>query len=743
MLAMQTHAAPRILAAKGCVSEPIYAPSRGVLAGDAQSVEFSRIMLYELLETMHVQHPKAAPRQYVYDLAQQAVADSQEELYKILRPAACALADGLRALELCISDKSTAYPAGTEAVHRLASAMRARGTPIRVAATVRDLGLPTGATRKRAGGMASARLKQGRARAERAAKMAGTNRKYAARLATTGALPQATWGLELGASPTVVARARRLLGAAAAPGKKRCLTTAIAVEVGSENDPAVTIRLRQLNEWRHVYTSLGPQDKKAAAKAWRGYVVSLAQPQGRWARVRGMISSTVATLYDIGWIPASPLAWIHPDRERYADARGAAADWVEIQQQISQTVVDGLWAAAVERPSAAGLDGSPDLTAPKRLIEQWTRRGETGKATVGKTVLAGGQWSGAEAAELGVKGAQAACPRCGENARETLVHRYYECAANASSGSDDVQRTQHLVHQAQREVERNPALWLRGLGTTPEAGGGDGQTLPTRVWRLEGGAFQRAAATSSGVLWCATDGSGGANSSDPRVRRVGWGAIAYVVGSDLAAIPIGAAWGGVPGRQTVARAEAHALAEALNLFGKWGFGEIRVSADASYVVGAAEKLRTGAPIDSNTDLWQAARQVWDNLQRRGVKVEVLKVRAHPERRQWQMEPGERRHQVFGNAAADTLAERAAAATAVTAVREVEVRQADQLRADIVARLVAIELEVQAADKDRKQANAEAEARLREEEQALGSPAADGSPGEGTANGGQQEPLRRR
>ena len=81
VLAMQTHAAPHILSARECVTEPIYAPSRSVLAGDAQPVELSRVMLYELLEAMHVQHPRAAPRQCADDLAQQAVARDHEELY--------------------------------------------------------------------------------------------------------------------------------------------------------------------------------------------------------------------------------------------------------------------------------------------------------------------------------------------------------------------------------------------------------------------------------------------------------------------------------------------------------------------------------------------------------------------------------------------------------------------------------------------------------------------------------------
>ena len=129
----------------------------------------------------------------------------------------------------------------------------------------------------------------------------------------------------------------------------------------------------------------------------------------------------------------------------------------------------------------------------------------------------------------------------------------------------------------------------------------------------------------------------------------------------------------------MARAEAHALAEALSIVGSWGFKEIRVSADASYVVKAAERLKAGAPICSNADLWQAAREAWKGLVRRGVCVEVVKVRAHPERRQWQMEPGEQRHQIFGNAAADTLADRAAAAAAVSGVREAEIQRSAACR----------------------------------------------------------------
>ena len=117
----------------------------------------------------------------------------------------------------------------------------------------------------------------------------------------------------------------------------------------------------------------------------------------------------------------------------------------------------------------------------------------------------------------------------------------------------------------------------------------------------------------------ATDGSGGTHSSDPRLRRVGWGAVVFV---DYSKAPLGYASGHVEGAQTVPRSELYGLV----WFASHTSGDIEVAIDAKYVVKGfhkgKHKLHT-----HHVDLWV---KLWHAIGHREGRLTVLWVKSHAE-----------------------------------------------------------------------------------------------------------------
>ena len=147
------------------------------------------------------------------------------------------------------------------------------------------------------------------------------------------------------------------------------------------------------------------------------------------------------------------------------------------------------------------------------------------------------------------------CPRCGEE-EETTFHQLWECPCNDSIAGTHPE----LVERARHGSVEAPCFWLRGLPplhwvydycmlpTQRELQ--FTQCRPTNPLQLPVGAF------------VATDGSGGAHSSDPRLRRCGWGFAVYGPTGDLLGTGSGPlhSW-----RQTVPLAELEAAKAAVSL----------------------------------------------------------------------------------------------------------------------------------------------------------------------------------
>ena len=173
------------------------------------------------------------------------------------------------------------------------------------------------------------------------------------------------------------------------------------------------------------------------------------------------------------------------------------------------------------------------------------------------------------------------------------------------------------------------------------------------------------------------DGSGGTFSSDPRLRRVGWGAGVW----DEQLNPLGTLQGNVVGLQTINRAELKGAIELL----RHTKGDLIVVTDSAYLI----RGHTKGPrrrLQSNRRLWL---EYWRVFGAREGHIRYLKVKSHatdPEVRarfpDWAL---------FVNDKADELASEAAAQAAVPQDLVSRVLAMDTLAEQIRRRLAAIQM----------------------------------------------------
>ena len=113
------------------------------------------------------------------------------------------------------------------------------------------------------------------------------------------------------------------------------------------------------------------------------------------------------------------------------------------------------------------------------------------------------------------------CPRCGE-AAETAYHRYWECPANCHVENQLALRTSDYMRET---ASKEPAQLTRGIA--PLTAYPKIPPPPEKCKVIVTGAIS---ADKNGIV-IFTDGSGGAEGSDVRLRRCGWAYIQMEVGT--------------------------------------------------------------------------------------------------------------------------------------------------------------------------------------------------------------------
>ena len=178
----------------------------------------------------------------------------------------------------------------------------------------------------------------------------------------------------------------------------------------------------------------------------------------------------------------------------------------------------------------------------------------------------------------------------------------------------------------------------------------------------------------------ATDGSGGEQSSDPRLRRCGWGAVVSTLESEGMTV-LAHASGGIEGKQTVPRAELTALAWIA-----WRTsGDITVAVDAMYVVKGFNRGEQWVH-GSNVGLWQ---HLWQGIAERQGAITLRWTKSHPTVADLELYEDVPVWQFRLNAWVDGLAEAAAAEAGFGQRARSRVSMIDGMAHKVLCRLSAV------------------------------------------------------
>ena len=104
LLGLQMLLAPRAIRVSNVIGEPKQ-PSNGLTAGSRRANFYARLLLYPILESMHIMFPSAGPRSYVDDMAQLLTGEDKDITDMASRSAKILIAK-LRAIKTVISGKS-------------------------------------------------------------------------------------------------------------------------------------------------------------------------------------------------------------------------------------------------------------------------------------------------------------------------------------------------------------------------------------------------------------------------------------------------------------------------------------------------------------------------------------------------------------------------------------------------------------------------------------------------------------
>ena len=325
---------PRAIRRRGAYG-PIVQPTRSLVAGARRAVDFSRCILYALMEELSNRFlPAVVTSTWVDDVVQRAEG-LRRQVVATLLSAGRTFAEGVEGLGLTLASKSAVVATSFDIAKELQQKFLAMGISVKAKNVTADLGVDRGtvvggrpklAKRRK---IAASRLQ----RVYKVARLSKCTKALAKKLLFTGIGPQRTYAAGVfGVAPSVVLSWRRSIGRTLSPGMRgRCLDTFLQLEVGAR-DPHFATAFQVLDAW--IYLLSQPAERKRAERAWpraRKLVLSW-PPNKRWRRATGVTYAVICLLLDIGWQPDGPWDWVSDVGERFCvpdDAwdSGEELDW--------------------------------------------------------------------------------------------------------------------------------------------------------------------------------------------------------------------------------------------------------------------------------------------------------------------------------------------------------------------------------------------------------------------------------
>ena len=352
----------------------------------------------------------------------------------------------------------------------------------------------------------------------------------------------------------------------------------------------------------------------------------------------------MATLKAVGWDAKYPQMWTDPRGDQWViDSSAGDTGLLDLITADASTLV---WKEASLAWCGEGLEAGLDADLSFAYHRSLQRDHQPRDLGMLETFLCGGYWPMLRRHQCGLADSPT-CKRCGL-ADDSAFHMLWGCGANVLVDHSDVTSTQGLCAMACAGAQSYPCLWLRGL--VPKECVVAHTPLPEPEVNYVGQPPDHGA-WPSGTYW--TDGSGGRHSAFPSLRRCGLAV--SVVQPRQGGWPE-FCWGAymcLPGaKQTVPRSELMACILVLQNVSS---GPVMIATDSWITVLGFRRGPEGYQAHENADLWAL---FWVQVRRLGTCVDLRWVKAHATT--LHLSQGRvSLLDLFGNACADTLADRAA------------------------------------------------------------------------------------
>ena len=297
--------------------------------------------------------------------------------------------------------------------------------------------------------------------------------------------------------------------------------------------------------------------------------------KSRWSMVRGPMTATMATLHDLSIIPASPWKWYpaeNPDFDWTYSGGDPGLFLTEMQQRLSHKV----WEQAALHYHGLDAENGANMTVVHKHHKQLVARGAHVRAGMLYKIATAQIFDGSRVCEHN-PGAQVACVLCGSLDDSFFIEFMI---ARAFPASLDLDSTERIIEEAREKAHSCPIFWFRGLPPSdwyPELPVADAFVEDFGSLDIMGGPVF-------------TDGSGGAETKDPRFRRCGYG-VTWILSDGGLLNTLGGRAGILHGRnQSVARAELLAAVEALRL-ARRATQQVVIWADCMFVINGIARGR--------------------------------------------------------------------------------------------------------------------------------------------------------
>ena len=343
-LSVQACAAPCVLCWNGWVTDEPILPGRSVGTGARDGNDLARVYLYSWLEHLTQTSIGITLAQWVDDVPIRSAGTectTRKAIVKAIETSSRMLAEE----GLILAAKTTVTATDMELAKSIQKELRRTGTNVGVHAGPPDLGMDIGLGVRRC---RSKHLKRGREAKQALKKVRRTFGKHNACRLIMRASVHAKIAYSAGVFGTTVGEAallRKTQGLSLDGGKKkRCLTTLIAITVGSDQDASFSQLSRQLKLWFAAWAKFEHLRSKVC-RAWDGIraVVESAPPQQRWRQVKGPISGLIHVMMRIGWKLHGPIEWSSPLGRRWTldmePTEIAPSDLKELMEEVLKTML--------------------------------------------------------------------------------------------------------------------------------------------------------------------------------------------------------------------------------------------------------------------------------------------------------------------------------------------------------------------------------------------------------------------